>query len=281
MNTFLLSGACSVKLFENYDGPNLLKFYGFTVKYPFRFVLTCHKNVQFSYIIIDNSGYAASIRAMVDHFEHFQCVANCNTPADGINKVLELKPDVIFLSVDSHATTTDAITFSLIGELSEYIDDMPTIIAISDTSELAYDAFQRGITGFLLRPLDINVLRKCLFRYQKKNHAAFSKNVCIKSQGDYHFVKAQEIVYLKADNNTTDFYLENGKTISAYKTLKYYENLLPSSFYRIHHSYVINIDFVSRINLGKSDCYLSNNKIVLPFSRTYKSNVDAIISRIS
>ena len=265
---------------QNNCDPNLIKIYGFTVKNPSSFGLPCDKNVQFSYIIIDNSGYSASIKTMVDHFDQFLCVAICSTETDGINKVLELKPNVIFLSVGDNALP-DAISFSLVSEISEYMDELPTIIAISDTADLAYDAFQRGISGFLLRPLDINVLRKCLYRYQKKNHASYLKKICIKSQGDYHFVKAQEIVYLKADNNTTDFYLENGKIISAYKTLKYYENLLPSYFYRIHHSYVINIEFVSRINLGKSDCYLSNNKIVLPFSRTYKSSIDAIISKIS
>ena len=259
---------------------NLIKIYGFTVKYQCCLNLTCTKNVQFSYIIIDSSGQGASIKAMVDHFEDYLCMGISDNDADGVNKILELKPNMIFLSIGTSAKN-DAPSFSVVSELNEYMEELPSIIAVSDSANFAYEAFQRGISGYLLRPLDINVLRKCLFRYQKKNNGSFSKKICIKSQGDYHFIKAEEIVYLKADNNTTDFYMDNGKIISAYKTLKHYENLLPSYFYRIHHSYVINIEFVSRINLGKSDCYLSNNKIVLPFSRTYKSNIDAIISKMS
>jgi hypothetical protein len=40
------------------------------------------------------------------------------------------------------------------------------------------------------------------------------------------------------------------------------------------------MNFVSRIHLKKSICYINYNK-PLPFSLTYRENVDAIIRRIS
>ncbi len=115
----------------------------------------------------------------------------------------------------------------------------------------------------------------------KTHKALYADTISIKSNGDYNFIRTSEIVYLKADNNTTDFYLKSGKVISAYKTLKHFEKLLPFYFFRIHHGYVINIQYVSRINLGKNSCYLQNNEIILPFSRTYKANIDTVILRIS
>jgi len=121
---------------------------------------------------------------------------------------------------------------------------------------------------------------KGVMSYQK-THKSLAAKISIKSNGDYHFINPNDIIYLKADGNTTDFYLKNGKIISAFKTLKHFEQLLPFYFFRIHHSYLINIEYVSRINLGKSSCYLDNNEIILPFSRTYKDNIDAILVRIS
>lgn len=118
-------------------------------------------------------------------------------------------------------------------------------------------------------------------RYQKTHKALYANKISIKTNGDYHFIKTHDIVYLKADNNTTDFYLQSAKVITAFKTLKYFEKLLPFYFLRIHHGYVINLDHVSRINLGKNQCYLLNNEISLPFSRTYKDNISTIIIRIS
>ena len=111
------------------------------------------------------------------------------------------------------------------------------------------------------------------------DHSVEQKNniLCIKSYGDYRFIQFDEIVYLKADNNSTDIMLSSGDSITAFKTLKYFEGSLPNDFVRIHNSHIVNIQFVSRIHLGNSDCYLNKRKIKLPFSKSYKDNITAII----
>ncbi len=237
--------------------------------------------MQFSYILIDASDYLESILEHIKEYDDFLCVAICKTRKDAINKILELKPNVVFLTINGAKNDSDSISFSILSELHEFLEELPTIIVLSDVKEGAYEAYQRGVSGYLLTPIDPNELRKCLMRYQKTHKALYADTISIKSNGDYNFIRTSEIVYLKADNNTTDFYLKSGKVISAYKTLKHFEKLLPFYFFRIHHGYVINIQYVSRINLGKNSCYLQNNEIILPFSRTYKANIDTIILRIS
>lgn len=101
--------------------------------------------------------------------------------------------------------------------------------------------------------------------------------LCIKSYGDYRFIDFDDIIYLKADNNSTDIILDSGDSITAFKTLKYFESTLPSDFMRIHNSHIINIKYVSRIHLGNSDCYLNKGKVKLPFSKSYKDNINSII----
>ena len=93
------------------------------------------------------------------------------------------------------------------------------------------------MSGYLLNPIDPFELRKCLMRYQKNHKHLFKETISIKSNGDYNFLRFNEIIYLKADNNTTDFYLKSGKIVSAFKTLKHFEKLLPFYFFRIHHGY--------------------------------------------
>ncbi len=214
-------------------------------------------------------------------YDDFLCVGNYDSHEEGLNKILELRPSVVFVGVDESESGLSASSFSIVSELSEYLDELPFIIALSGNKEHAYDAYQKGVGGFLLQPLNDNLLRKCLLRYCKNHKAAENDKICIRSHGDYHFLTTKDIVFLKADSNTTDFYLTSGKVVTAYKTLKHFEKILPFFFFRIHHSYIINIEHVSRINLGKGNCYLMNNEIVLSFSRTYKENIDIIISQIS
>jgi DNA-binding LytR/AlgR family response regulator len=106
--------------------------------------------------------------------------------------------------------------------------------------------------------------------------------ICIKSYGDYRYLDSDEILYFEADNNSTDIHLNNGEMITAFKTLKHFETVLPESqFLRIHNSYIINVDQVSRIHTGNTVCYIKNSTTKLPFSKSYKDNVDLIINRIA
>ena len=104
--------------------------------------------------------------------------------------------------------------------------------------------------------------------------------ICVKSYGDYRFIEAKDICYLQADNNSTDIHLYNGEMITAFKTLKHFETVLASPFVRIHNSYIVNIDYISRIHTGNSICYIKNTTTKLPFSKSYKENVDSIINSI-
>jgi DNA-binding LytR/AlgR family response regulator len=105
--------------------------------------------------------------------------------------------------------------------------------------------------------------------------------ICVKSYGDYRFIEAKDICYLQADNNSTDIHLYNGEMITAFKTLKHFENVLKSPFVRIHNSYIVNIEYVSRIHTGNAVCYIKHTTTKLPFSKSYKDNVDSIISSIT
>ena len=103
-----------------------------------------------------------------------------------------------------------------------------------------------------------------------------SQTLCLKSYKDFQYLETDNILYLKADNNATDFVMKDGTKISAFKTLKTFEDKLPKNFVRIHQSYILNINYISRINYGKSVCALNSGRELLPFSKTYRENVDGL-----
>ncbi|UQD55417.1 LytTR family DNA-binding domain-containing protein [Flavobacterium sp. K5-23] len=102
--------------------------------------------------------------------------------------------------------------------------------------------------------------------------------LCIKSYGDYRYIQAKDICYFQADNNSTDIHLNNGEMITAFKTLKHFENILSFPFIRIHNSYIVNRNYISRIHTGNAACYIKNTTSKLPFSKSYKANIDLIIT---
>lgn len=120
-----------------------------------------------------------------------------------------------------------------------------------------------------------------VFNAEKNDKEEKPLIICVKSYGDYRFIEAKDICYLQADNNSTDIHLHNGEMITAFKTLKHFETVLSSPFVRIHNSYIVNIEYVSRIHTGNSVCYIKNTTTKLPFSKSYKDNVDSILNNIA
>lgn len=105
--------------------------------------------------------------------------------------------------------------------------------------------------------------------------------LCIKSYGDYRYIDAKDICYFRADNNSTDIHLNNGEMVTAFKTLKHFEGILPTPFTRIHNSYIVNRNYISRIHTGNAVCYIKNSTTKIPFSKSYKENIDRVISEFA
>lgn len=73
------------------------------------------------------------------------------------------------------------------------------------------------------------------------------------------FVVTDEIIYLEANSNYTSFYLTGNRKITATKTLKDFEELLPASiFIRIYHSYLINKNDVKKYIKGDGGQVVKN-----------------------
>lgn len=236
--------------------------------------------MKYPYIIIDdNPQDVLETQSAFDSFSNYFLLGKADNYDDAVNLVLEHNPKLIILEIDPE-NKDSRLSLALINELHRFVKTMPRIVVLTKGKELAYEALKNEVFDYLLKPLSIHELRKTSMKFER-NVEDTPTTICIKSYGDYRFVDTEDIVYLQADNNSTDLYINNGDTITAFKTLKHFENTLPPQFVRIHNSYIINMNYVSRIHLGNNVCYIKNSKVQLPFSKSYKKNVDLIISLIS
>ena len=263
--------------------------------------------MNYSYIIIDdNQESVLKTQAMADSFSELDFLASANTYEEGLNLILENTPDLVFLEIDP-ANKKSNLSLLLINELHRYLKVVPKIIVTTAKKDLAFEALQYEVTDYLLKPLARIDFVKCILKLKKSSaeqvfqikeptfsdekptvivqHEPAGKEepliLCIKSYGDYRYIDARDICYLQADNNSTDIHLSNGEMVTAFKTLKHFEGVLSYPFTRIHNSYIVNSHFISRIHTGNSLCYIKNTATKLPFSKTYKVNIDLIISEIS
>lgn len=82
-----------------------------------------------------------------------------------------------------------------------------------------------------------------------------NNSIVLSSLKEVLFIKKTEIMYLSAHGRYTTIYLRNSQKHIATKSIGEIEELLPeNNFIRIHHSYIINVDFLYKII--KNDGYI-------------------------
>lgn len=235
--------------------------------------------MEVRYAILDpKASSILRLRSIFEQFDCFECVAMFNSLDELQETVLRTLPDLLVLNVDTHALSP----FKAVNELHQYLDHLPKIIGVSKDTNGAYEAIKSGFFDYWLLPVSEFEVRKTLFKLRKgQSKEKQPRTICLKSYRDYQYLDTDEILYLKADNNATDFFMKDGRKISAFKTLKSFEQKLPENFMRVHQSYIINSKYVSRINYGKSICTLKNENNGLPFSKSYKEKIDELKTLLS
>lgn len=238
--------------------------------------------MKYPFIIIDNDPITVrKIQIAFESFNNYICVGVANNTDEGLDLILERMPTLVFLNIEIPRTNTEKTMFSVIDTLRKYMDDLPRFIVLAETIDYAIESIRNNVLDYMLKPFETNLLRRTLFRLQKEGKPKPNNTLCFKSYGDYKFVNMDEVVYLKADNNTTDFMMNSGKIVSAFKSLKYFQETLPKNFVRIHNSYIVNIHFVSRIHFGKSTCSMKNSNLHIPFSKSYRNRVEFLKDNLS
>jgi DNA-binding LytR/AlgR family response regulator len=268
--------------------------------------------MNYPYIIIDDDQESVlKTKAIAEGFSELVFVASANNYAEGLNLILEHTPKLIFLEIDPDDKTSN-LSLALINELYRYLKVVPKIIITTSKKELAFEAIQYEVADYLIKPVQRIDLVKSLLKLKKAIgddeaylvpnqvlekaprltvESATEKTIeqrlpsseqplilCIKSYGDYRYIDARDICYFQADNNSTDIHLNSGEMVTAFKTLKHFEGILSAPFARIHNSYIVNSNYISRIHTGNAVCYIKNTTTKIPFSKSYKENIDAIIS---
>lgn len=232
------------------------------------------KKLEYTYTIIDSDATSnLQLQHYLEDYGDFSCSALAKDSNDGINTILKYSPDVVFINLNENAQEY----FQMVMELHQYIKEIPVIIGVSKSKDHAYDAIKNGFFDYWLLPYNEFDIRKSLLRLKKQVPAkAEPDTLCLKSYSDFQYIDTSEILYLQADNNATEFVMRDGTVNNAYKTLKSFENQLPKNFVRIHQSYIVNTNYISRISYGKSLCTLKQNKTQLPFSKSYRENIDGL-----
>jgi two-component system LytT family response regulator len=225
-----------------------------------------------------------------ENFMILNIVSSTNSITKGITSIKLNIPDLVFLDIPFK----EDVFFKKLAQLEQVL---PNLVFISDDKQDAAIAFKQNAIDFILKPIDFNALILSVYKviksikmersYQNQNtndiqllNSTNQPNdyVAISSLDKIELVPMEEIIYCQAEGRYTTFFLLNGKKVTSSKNLKEYDAILnPNLFFRIHHSYIINIRHVLKIS--KKDgfyCELSNG-VFLPVAKRRQENFNKFI----
>ncbi len=144
--------------------------------------------------------------------------------------------DIFFL--DYKMDGIDGLSFA--RKLTERYGDRKRIVFVTAYPEIVYEAFEVRAFRFLVKPIEKEKLYRTLDDLLATTN--LNSKITIKTDGETHYLEADDIYYLKVERKNTSFVLNN-KEIVCHKPMDYFAEKLSccSVFFRIHRSYLINV----------------------------------------
>ena len=185
--------------------------------------------------------------------------------AEAFAEIAEREIDLLFLDL----TLNGRNGFEL---LADAVSRRFQTIIVSAHEEQALGAFEYGVTDFVPKPFTEARLRKALDRVAARDQPVryALRYLAVRRGGEVRPIRIEDVVYIQGAGDYAELHCRDGSTRLHDKSLTALEQLLPSTFLRIHRSYVANLRDVRALRSEPGSRYslrLSTGE-ELPVSRT-------------
>jgi two-component system LytT family response regulator len=214
-------------------------------------------------IIIDDEPLARlMVKEYLQSYTDIEVVEECNDGFEGVKAIQLLQPDLIFLDIQMPKING--------FEMLELIDNPPQVIFTTAFEEYAIKAFETHAVDYLLKPFskerfDIAIqkarLQKSTAQQTEEvlvtaSHSpAQSHRIVVKDGGNIKIIPISQVQYLEAADDYVKIHTISGSFLKK-KTMQYFEeSLQQQQFIRIHRSYIINSQLITRIDPFEKDCH--------------------------
>ncbi len=234
-------------------------------------------------LVIDDERLARKeLISMLAEFDNVSVLGEADDVPSAIDFIHTHHPNVLFLDIQMPGKTG----FDLINEIN-YKGD---VVFVTAYDEYALRAFEVNAMDYLLKPITQKRLEKSIERISKGEKPAlpvkkilnYDDRLFINVGTNMKFLKISSIVTITAEGDYSEVFSNDSKKGLVLKSMKEWEERLPSSFFcRIHRSVLINMEYAEKIEKWFNYSYRIKMKgIDEPFilSRRYAKKLKEMMS---
>jgi two-component system, LytTR family, response regulator len=233
-------------------------------------------------IIIDDDPINITLLEMLlqTYAKEVKVLATANTLEDTLQLIQQNEPEIVFLDIEVHNKNA--------RDILPLIDTSTIqVILISAYEQYAIEMYEYNVCSYVLKPIEITKLVAAI--QKAKTSLANLKNKVANTNSDMQYITVQgnnaailvsidNILRIEAQRNYCKIITTDGKVHNANKSLKEYENNLPSEkFTRVHHSHIVQWKHVAKYIRSRSGVLELTNGELIPISASKKAEVSAKI----
>lgn len=238
-------------------------------------------------VIIDDEVHCQKfLKLLLDkHCPDIRVVDACGSALKGYESIQQHHPDLVFLDIEMPGMNG-----------FDMLEKFPlmnfSVIFTTGYDQYAIKAIHFSALDYLLKPIDTEelkhavdkIIRKQSFpdpeqiaraiQNMKGQREGFSK-IAIPTSDGYELVDISEVLFLESSNTYTHVTLKGRPRITACRTLKEMEEQVRDFPFmvRVHHSYLVNLNEVSRYVRGAGGYLVMTNGETVNVSRSHKETL--------
>ncbi len=242
---------------------------------------------QVTAILVDDEprGLSSLQKLLAINCPDVSILATCQNSDDALQKIRELRPQLVFLDVAMPGKNG----FDMLHELDNISFE---IIFVTAHNSYMLQAFRFSAVDYLLKPVEDELLAEAVQRASrriadkaegmqltaflhnlKQNGAIKKMKLCVPSLKGIKMIEIPDIIYCEASSNYTNIHLVNGVSICSSRSIVEYETLLEdSSFVRVHKSFLVNLEHIREYVRGEGGTILLTDQYEVEVSRRKKEH---------
>ena len=202
-------------------------------------------------IIVDDERLARNeLKKILKDFPEIDILDEAVNVQDAIEKVENLRPDLIFLDIQmpGHKTGFD---------LLEVLEHTPKVVFTTAYNEFAIKAFEYNALDYLLKPIETHRLSDAIQKVKKNiekesnlihNQLGVNDQVFVKDGERCWFVKLGEVRLFESVGNYAKVFFNGNKPLILKSLNALEERLDPKVFFRANRKHIINLLMITKID---------------------------------
>jgi two-component system LytT family response regulator len=242
-------------------------------------------------LIIDDEPLARLIvREYLLDFPQIEVLQECGDGFEGVKAINQYQPDLIFLDVQMPKING--------FEMLELVEQQPAVIFTTAFDEYAIKAFETHAADYLLKPFSKERFTKAVEKWlnqapavevQKQNETLINsvvppspaqhERIVVKTGTKVKIIPVHDVQYLEADDDYVSIHTQEGSFLKN-KTMSFFEQTLdPRQFVRVHRSYILSVQQITRIDPYEKDAHIAILKsgAKIPVSKTGYVKLKAVL----